>query len=117
MPLLSNNFGQNQPAFGQQRPGAEEELYINSTPSPQCPGQALSTGRGGPLLSQHRPVPTGAPNTTHNHLRYGNTQSVSFLKFVQGTPSISLAHIYALPAWPCCVSLPVIPPLTEQGFT
>lgn len=33
-----------------------------------------------------------------------------FLKFVQGTPSICLPHfIYALPAWPCSVSFPVIP--------
>lgn len=38
MPLLPNNLGQNQPAFGQQiLPGAEEELYINSTPQPPAP--------------------------------------------------------------------------------
>lgn len=43
MPLLSNNLGQNQPAFGQQRPsGAEEELYINSTPSPGTLGKPLA---------------------------------------------------------------------------
>lgn len=35
---------------------------------------------------------------------------MKFLKFVQGTPSTSLPHIYALPSWPCCVSFPVISP-------
>lgn len=41
---------------------------------------------------------------------------MKFLKFVQGTPSTSLPHIYALPSWPCCVSFPVISPLPEQGL-